>query len=164
MAGSSSTQSLELDSRGPVRVSDQGEDTPDDRAIRPTSDETPEASLLSDEAVPDGGYGWVVIAACGVLTFWFVGTSYSWGILQASLVRSDLASISTLSFVGSITAAAIAIMALVNARIARAIGARKTGLLGVALLSLGELLSGFTTHNIGGLFVTAGVISGLGTR
>jgi hypothetical protein len=32
------------------------------------------ASRLADSTVPDGGMGWVVIAACGVVTFWFVGT------------------------------------------------------------------------------------------
>lgn len=32
------------------------------------------ASRLADSTVPDGGVGWVVIAACGVVTFWFVGT------------------------------------------------------------------------------------------
>jgi hypothetical protein len=35
------------------------------------------ASRLADSIVPDGGVGWVVIAACGVVTFWFVGTFQS---------------------------------------------------------------------------------------
>lgn len=35
------------------------------------------ASRLADSTVPDGGMGWVVIAACGVVTFWFVGTCAS---------------------------------------------------------------------------------------
>jgi len=36
------------------------------------------ASRLADSTVPEGGYGWVVIFACSVITFWFVGTTYSW--------------------------------------------------------------------------------------
>lgn len=35
------------------------------------------ASRLADSTVPDGGMGWVVIGACGVVTFWFVGTCVS---------------------------------------------------------------------------------------
>ena len=31
------------------------------------------ASRLADSTVPDGGYGWILIAACGIITFWFVG-------------------------------------------------------------------------------------------
>jgi hypothetical protein len=61
------------------------------------------ASRLADSQVPDGGYGWVVIGACSVLAFWFIGTTYSWGVIQAALVAQKLSSPSTLSFVGSLT-------------------------------------------------------------
>lgn len=113
---------------------------------------------------PDGGYGWTILAACGVLAFWFVGLSYNWGILQASLVKSDLASVATLSFVGSITAATIAVLALVNARVARKWGVRRVAGLGVGLLGVGQVASGWAVRSVGGLFVTAGVVGGLGTR
>ncbi len=45
-----------------------------------------EASRLADESAPEGGYGWVVVAAASVLTFLFVGTTYSWGVIQQALV------------------------------------------------------------------------------
>jgi hypothetical protein len=35
------------------------------------------ASRLADSTVPDGGYGWILIAACGIVTFWFVGVFQS---------------------------------------------------------------------------------------
>lgn len=106
----------------------------------------------------------VVIAACSSLTFWFVGTTYSWGIIQAALVERKLSSPSTISFVGSLTCASISILALVNARIIRKLGARMTALIGVGLLGLGEILSGFSTRNVGALFFTAGVVMGIGCR
>jgi hypothetical protein len=34
-----------------------------------------EASRIADAAVPDGGYGWWIVAACSTLCFWFVGTT-----------------------------------------------------------------------------------------
>ena len=120
------------------------------------------ASRLADSQVPDGGYGWVVIFACSILTFWFVGTTYSWGVIQAALVAQKVSTPSTLSFVGSTTCSFIAFLALVNARIIRAIGARTTALVGVVLLGAGEIFSGFSTRSVGGLFVNAGVIMGVG--
>jgi hypothetical protein len=48
-----------------------------------------EASRLADSTVPDGGVGWVVIAACGVVTFWFVGTFQSaYPITECRLSKS----------------------------------------------------------------------------
>lgn len=35
-----------------------------------SSDDVLEASRLADSAVPDGGYGWVVIGACAVISWW----------------------------------------------------------------------------------------------
>ena len=51
-----------------------------------------------------------------------------------------------------------------NARVIRRIGARNTALAGVVLLGTGEILSGWSTRNLGGLFVTAGVVMGIGAR
>jgi hypothetical protein len=165
MGESSQTSSLELSPRGRPNSPSNHNSTEDVAAAAPVdSDSIIRASLLADDAVPDGGYGWAVVLGCAVLSWWFIGTSYSWGVIQASLVQSKLSNPSTLSFVGSVTVASIAVLALVNARVVRAIGARRTGLLGVVLLGSGEVLSGFTTRNIGGLFVTAGAITGLGTR
>lgn len=121
-----------------------------------------QASRVSDSTVPDGGYGWAVVFGCSAMTFWFVGTTYSWGILQASLLQQNLSSASTLSFVGSVTAASISFLAIVNARVIRLLGTRTTALLGMTLLALGEILAGFCTHNIGALFFTAGIIMGIG--
>jgi hypothetical protein len=122
------------------------------------------ASRLADSQVPEGGYGWVVIFACSILTFWFVGTTYSWGVIQAALVKQKLSTPSTLSFVGSLTCAFISILALVNARIIRKTGARNTALSGVLFLGFGEIFSGFSTKNVGALFFTAGVLMGIGAR
>lgn len=127
------------------------------------SDAILHASRLADSTVPDGGYGWIVIFGCAVITWWFVGTSYSWGVIQAALVEQGLSSPSTLSFVGSMTTAIISVLAIVNSRVMRAFGARYTALLGVFLVGVGEVLAGFATRNIRGLFVTAGGIMGIGT-
>jgi hypothetical protein len=120
------------------------------------------ASAAADAQVPDGGYGWVVCAGCATLTFWFGGTTYSWGVMQAELSSQKLAPASTLAFLGSTTVACIAAFALLNSRIVRLLGARNTGLLGVFLMGLGEILASFCTRSVPGLFVALGITMGMG--
>ncbi|KAK7423519.1 hypothetical protein QQX98_000976 [Neonectria punicea] len=128
------------------------------------SDEDPvlEASRVADSTVPDGGRGWVVVAACAVVAWWFVGTSYSWGIIQDALVTEGIASPSTLAFVGSLSAALISALAIVNARVIRWMGSQLTAMLGVTFLGLSAITSSFAVKNIAGLFFTSGVVLGLG--
>lgn len=130
----------------------------------PPSDNAMQASLLADSQVPDGGNGWVVISGCAMVTWWVTGTAYCWGVLQAALVKEGVSSSSTLSFVGSLAPACISFLGIINARVIRSIGTRIAGLFGIFCLGLGEILSGFAFRNIGGLFVTAGVVMGIGMR
>lgn len=88
----------------------------------------------------------------------------SWGILQAAFVADKVASASTLSFVGSVTVVFIAVLAIANSTLIRWLGAQRTALLGVSLMGIGELSASFATKSIAGLFVTAGVVMGVGVR
>ncbi|KAK5069442.1 hypothetical protein LTR70_010728 [Exophiala xenobiotica] len=128
----------------------------------PAVDTIVEASRLADESAPDGGYGWVIVAACSIITFWFVGTTYSWGVIQDALVESGLSKPSTLAFVGSLAVACNAAFAVVNARLVRAIGARKVAFLGLVLMGVGQILSGWALKSVAGLFITAGCVMGYG--
>lgn len=123
-----------------------------------------EASRIADSAVPDGGRGWFVIAACCVVSWWYTGTSYSWGIIQDALLNEGIGSPATLSFVGSLSAAMISALAIVNARVIRSMGSRVTGMLGVSFLGLSGLTSSFAVKNVAGLFFTSGVLLGFGLR
>lgn len=123
-----------------------------------------EASRVADAAVPDGGYGWVIVGACSVITFWFVGTTYSWGVIQDALVADNVAKASTLAFVGSLAMACNAAFAILSSRLVRALGARKLAVIGIVLMSMAQFLSGFAHRSVGGLFVTAGFLMGYGLR
>ncbi|KAL7811380.1 MFS general substrate transporter [Trichoderma gracile] len=133
-----------------------------DESQNAPSDDVLEASRLADSVVPDGGYGWVVVGACAVISWWFVGMGYSWGVIQGALVEKGLSTPATLSYVGSLAVSLISCMAILNARIIRAIGAQRTALLGILLLGISEIISSFTVSNLAGLFITSGVIVGLG--
>lgn len=113
--------------------------------------------------MPDGGYGWVIVAACSLISFFHIGLTYSWGIVQARLSASHLAKDSTLSFIGSTAVAFVSFAALVNARIIRRLGTRNSALLGCFSLGFGQILNGWASYSIAGLFVTNGIIVGFGT-
>lgn len=117
------------------------------------------------EAVPDGGYGWIVVLACSTVTFMMNGWSGSWGVFQTALFQTypDYSSTTSLSFVGSLSIALAVAFGLVSVRLSRLIGARYSMLLGVLMMSFGIMLSSFTLHNLGGLYITAGVSFGLGS-
>lgn len=136
-------------------------DQDNDRISLEFTDEAPNNAAT---VVPDGGYGWVVVSACSVITFWFSGMTGSWGIIQAALLSSTLKDTapSTTAFVGSLGITICVAFGLAAVHIMRLIGARYTALLGITLLGLGALLSGFTTHNVAGLFQTFGVVLGVG--
>lgn len=88
--------------------------------------------------------------------------SYCWGVIQSVLVDEGLSSPATLAFVGSLAVAAVSFYALVNAWIYRRLGARTTGMVGVSLVGLAEILNSFTVNTVAGLFITAGILQGFG--
>lgn len=122
-----------------------------------------EASRLLDAEAPDGGLkAWTIVACCTMIAVWFGGTTYSWGVLQGALVADNLAPASTLAFVGSIAVSMLSLLAIFNSRLFAMVGARSMAIAGVLCMSLGQILASFTTHNVAGLFMTAGVLMGLG--
>lgn len=127
-------------------------------------DAAPQSSRVEDSAAPDGGQGWVVVAGCAIVAFWMIGTPYSWGVIQNALVEQGVSSPAVLSFVGSLAAALISAMAVINSRVMRTLGPQKTGMLGVTLMGVSGILSSFTYTNVGALFATSGVVLGLGIR
>ncbi|KAF5009601.1 hypothetical protein FDECE_4206 [Fusarium decemcellulare] len=126
-----------------------------------STDEILKASRLADSAVPDGGYGWVIVGSGAVMLWWALGTTYAWGVMQRALVEDGLSTPATLSFIGSLNAALMSALAIVNSRLMRAIGMRRTAVLGVTVMGGSEILSSFAVKNLGALFFTSGVLMGL---
>ncbi|KAH7930880.1 MFS general substrate transporter [Leucogyrophana mollusca] len=123
--------------------------------------ETANKQTLDFDDVLDGGYGWVIAAACSVMSM-FVGLLYSWGVMQAYLAKQNVASDSTLAFIGSTAVAGVAVFAIISTHLIRIAGTRNASLISCALMTSAQFLSSWITSSIGGLFVTNGVILGLG--
>jgi MFS transporter, MCT family, solute carrier family 16 (monocarboxylic acid transporters), member 3 len=115
-------------------------------------------------AIPDGGYGWTVVASCSIMTFWYNGLSGSWGVIQTALLATSLANTptATITFVGSLYLCLSVALGIFGVRLISYLGARWTSVLGVALLGFGEIGASFTTSSIGGLFSTCSVVVGAG--
>jgi MFS transporter, MCT family, solute carrier family 16 (monocarboxylic acid transporters), member 3 len=125
---------------------------------------SPESRNIAS-AIPDGGYGWVVVFSCFWLALLSSGLLGAWGVIQAALLESSLRGTptATVTFIGSLGLACVVALALLASSLMRVIGGRLTSMLGIILLGLGEITSSWTTSNVGGLFGTSGVLIGAGT-
>lgn len=90
------------------------------------------------------------------------GINYSWGVLQLSLVKGELSSAATLSFVGGLSSACISAFATLNSNLVRRFGVRYCALAGSVLVAFAQIFSGWTTKNLGGMFVCSGFMMGTG--
>lgn len=88
-----------------------------------------QASRIADSTVPDGGYGWGIVAGGAVLLWWAAGTTYALGDMQTALVEDGLASPAVLSFIGSLATALISALALVSSRLMFLVGPRMMAML-----------------------------------
>lgn len=132
-----------------------------DNSISEKGSETPLAKD-DDLSIPDGGYGWVVLAGCTVVAWWSIGTAQSFGVLQAALLEAEVSSSTNLLFVGSMSAGIVSAFAILYARFMRSMGTRRTAMLGIFLMSLSGAISSVVYKNIGALFAAYGVLMGLG--
>ena len=119
-------------------------------------------SAMKADLQIDSWRGWVVVAASASSLFVFMGVIYSWGILQANLAHNSNMSLTTLTFVGSLATSFMTSICVFVGKAVRKFGYRETAIAGAILLGLGEFASSWVTHNLGALFVTHGVIFGVG--
>lgn len=141
--------------------------------IRPAAtDHSQDNPLVEDEvpdhatsAIPDGGYGWTIVASCFILLFWINGYTTAWGVLQAAIVQSPRlhTNIRTITFVGSLYMACMVAFGLASVRLSRQFGIRFTSLTATILFGAGLIITSFTLEHLAGLFCVAGLLVGLST-
>ncbi|PHH90189.1 hypothetical protein CDD83_4288 [Cordyceps sp. RAO-2017] len=124
--------------------------------------EQQEGTPGSDDDDVDSWRGWIVVAASSSSLFCYMGVIYSWGIVQAEIARQTGTSLTTLTFVGSLASSFMGSAAIPVGKAIRRWGYRRTALAGAFLLGLGEFLSSWAVGHIGALFVTHGILFGLG--
>ncbi|KAF5249512.1 hypothetical protein FANTH_5205 [Fusarium anthophilum] len=127
------------------------------------NEEEPPESATS--AIPDGGYGWTIVASCFTLLFWINGYTTAWGVLQAAIVQSPRlhTNIRTITFVGSLYMACMVAFGLISVRLSREYGIRITSLVATIFFGSGLIITSFTLEHLAGLFCIAGLLVGLST-
>ncbi|BAE64413.1 unnamed protein product [Aspergillus oryzae] len=120
-----------------------------------------EPSRPHDDVV-DGWRGWIVVGAAACSLFVYLGIIYSWGVLQIQLLESTSSSLTTLTFVGSLATSFMVSISIPVGLIIRRWGYQRTALVGAVLMGLGEFLASWVTEYVGALFVTHGIIFGVG--
>lgn len=123
---------------------------------------TPQEKQNAHQYEMDTWRGWVVVAAASSSLFVYMGVIYSWGILQAQLAQQESLSLTSLTFVGSLATSCMCSLCIPVGKVVRRFGYQKTAMAGALFLGLGEFLSSWVTHSLGALFVTHGIIFGIG--
>ncbi|XP_003961167.3 monocarboxylate transporter 6 [Takifugu rubripes] len=113
------------------------------------------------DAAPDGGWGWVVLLATIMVMALTLAFPSCVGIFYTDLQNDFHADNSQTSWVPSIMTSALHAGGPFCSMLVERLGCRQTVMLGGVLSGLGMTASSFT-QSIGQLFLTAGVITGLG--
>jgi|SRR5687767_1574349 hypothetical protein len=162
-ATTTSTASIELEDQSSAPAS-SARTSHDNDQLSTHDTVTLTNSNVVESTIPDGGYGWVIVASCATLTWWSVGSTYAWGVMQTALVDQGLSSPAVLSFIGGLNASLISALAIVNSKLVRLMGVKRMGLIGVVCMGGSEILSSFTVENLAAFFFTAGLVMGTGIR
>ncbi|KAJ8390682.1 hypothetical protein AAFF_G00100620 [Aldrovandia affinis] len=115
----------------------------------------------AEQAAPDGGWGWVVLGASILVLALTLAFPSCIGIFYTDLQSDFQASNSQTSWVPSIMTAVLHVGGPLCSVLVEQYGCRATVMLGGVLSGLGMAASSFT-NTITELYITAGVITGLG--
>ncbi|EHH20226.1 hypothetical protein EGK_03035 [Macaca mulatta] len=113
------------------------------------------------EGPPDGGWGWVVLGACFVVTGFAYGFPKAVSVFFRALMRDFGAGYSDTAWVSSIMLAMLYGTGPVSSILVTRFGCRPVMLAGGLLASAGMILASFATRLLE-LYLTAGVLTGLG--
>ncbi|KAF9583926.1 hypothetical protein BGW38_008100, partial [Lunasporangiospora selenospora] len=113
---------------------------------------------------PEGGFGWLVCMASFVVNFFAFAPNMTFGIYQEEFYRTNYfpgATITAISWVGSIGTAAMFVPGPFVAPMTRFIGLRAVVALGIVMASLGLIIASFATQ-LWHLYLTQGFLFGFG--
>ncbi|KAG6097832.1 hypothetical protein E4U31_004901 [Claviceps sp. LM219 group G6] len=138
-----------------------------------TSSSSEHTSSASDHGLPSkeasGGLphhdtlrSWIVAIAASVSLFMYMGIIYAWGILQTKIADSRGYPLTTLTFVGSLATSFMVSLCILVGHLVRRFGYREVALAGAVFLGLGEILSSWVVGHLWALFITHGILFGVG--
>lgn len=111
--------------------------------------------------IPDGGYGWVVVAAVFFVHIFVLGNIYSYGVFLPVYIEEFHASQSSVSWIGSIGASLMAGIGLLSGSLADYYGNDKIVFAGGLFIGAGFFAGSFATE-IWHLYLSQGLLCGIG--
>ncbi|KAH8706901.1 major facilitator superfamily domain-containing protein [Phaeosphaeriaceae sp. PMI808] len=118
----------------------------------------------SDEAAPDGGYGWVCVAACFTVNCFTWGTVSAYGVYLSHYLAGDVfpeASTWDYAFVGGFNFSIAMLIAPFVTILTRRLGIHRVMIAGLVFESGGFIAASFATR-IWQLYISQGVLIGCG--
>ncbi|KAJ8246255.1 hypothetical protein GJAV_G00265530 [Gymnothorax javanicus] len=151
------------ETKGPSDSDSEERDEGEGRGASPanTNSVAGGGSRVGQQEAPDGGWGWVVLAASVIVLALTLAFPSCIGIFYTDLQAAFQASNSETSWVPSIMTAVLHAGGPLCSVLVERYGCRATVMVGGVLSGLGMAASSFT-NSIVELYITAGVITGLG--
>nr|XP_060609707.1 uncharacterized protein LOC132761127 isoform X1 [Anolis sagrei ordinatus] len=111
---------------------------------------------------PDGGWGWVVVLAAFIHSLFVSGFHNAFGVYMLPLLETFKSTSSIIAWIGSISYAFIMIFGPVAGKLLVKHGAIKVCIIGAIVVMFGLVCSSYT-HDLRMLFLTQGIIVGVGS-
>ena len=117
--------------------------------------------MMKEEKAPDGGWGWMVVAASFMAHVIADGCGFSFGVLFSELLEVFGESKSTTAWIGSLFVSVPAICGPIASMVANSYGCRTTTILGGFIAALGCFAASYA-NSIGELCLSFGIVAGFG--
>ncbi|KAI5652138.1 major facilitator superfamily domain-containing protein [Phthorimaea operculella] len=111
--------------------------------------------------IPDGGWGWVVVAASFFIATVADGLAFSYGLLHQSFVKHFHTNDAETSLIGGLFISVPLILGPVMSALVDRYGCRNMTILGSVASTFGFVAAAFS-NSVGVLYVTYGILAGLG--
>ncbi|KAK3488009.1 major facilitator superfamily domain-containing protein [Neurospora hispaniola] len=124
----------------------------------------PASIALVEDVPPDGGYGWVIVAAVFLINVNTWGINSAWGIFMEQYIRENTfpeASHFEYALVGGLSVSLALILGPIISAIQKALGTRYTMVLGSLMIFAG-LFSASAASRVWHLFMSVGLCMGFG--
>jgi len=129
--------------------------------VEPLSIGSDDSKVVEPHEPPNGGYGWVVVAASFVIHLLVLGNIYSFGVLFPIYIDVFHQPQGSVAWVGSISAGLMTGLGSYSGAWADRYGNSRIIFLGGIFVSTGFLLASFSTE-LWHLYITQGFIAGIG--
>lgn len=111
--------------------------------------------------IPDGGWGWLVVLSAFAINMISDGVGFTFGLLYIEFLNEFGASKSTTSWIGSLFMSIPLLAGPIGSALVDKYGCQSMTIIGGLVSTIGFILSAYV-KSIGVMFITFGVIGGLG--